>query len=29
MKKGVQVRLRIQVRPEVGVVGKLAGKFLD
>lgn len=29
MKKGVQVRLRIQVRPEVGVVGKLAGEFLD
>ncbi|OXL06026.1 hypothetical protein C348_06149 [Cryptococcus neoformans Gb118] len=24
-----EVRLRIQVRPEVGVVGKLAGEFLD
>lgn len=29
MKKGVQVRLCVQVRPEVGVVGKLAGEFLD
>ncbi|GAB2528400.1 hypothetical protein GCM10026982_62260 [Nocardiopsis aegyptia] len=29
MKKGIQVRLHVQVHPEVGVVSKLAGEFLD
>lgn len=28
MKKGIQVRLHVQVGPKVGVVGKLAGEFL-